>query len=242
MTLDGSDLRGEDGLSPRAVMECQICWTPYDPELGDDFRRIEPGTPFTGLPADWSCPNCAAPKQEFLVREDPGAESESAARAIRLRAAQLVEGIAAVQRTAMDDSPTLNPALQVQAVGFRRHGERLVGVLIAPWFMSLVLLPSETEDWFGLEPGTREYIPFPSGDYEFEHQVRPETGGYKSCSLFLSMHDFTSQAQAVAVAEAVLTALYDPDTSAGAPHDAPRDEALKDTATVPTARFLQRKG
>ena len=56
--FEGSFLGANDKISPRAIMECKICWTPYDPAEGDDTRQVLPGTPFLALPADWKCPNC----------------------------------------------------------------------------------------------------------------------------------------------------------------------------------------
>ena len=50
-------------------MECGICWTVYDPAEGDEMAQIVPGTPFTGLPDDWHCPNCDAPKGKFMAIE-----------------------------------------------------------------------------------------------------------------------------------------------------------------------------
>ncbi|NNK67985.1 MAG: rubredoxin, partial [Rhodobacteraceae bacterium] len=73
--FEGSYLGAADKISPLAIMECKICWTPYDPAHGDDYRQVEPGTPFLALPDDWSCPNCSAPKEQFLVLEDPGSEA-----------------------------------------------------------------------------------------------------------------------------------------------------------------------
>lgn len=62
---------------PRAEMigattrlECKICWTVYDPALGDEVWQIPPGTSFNDLPAHWSCPNCSAEKDKFLVLDD----------------------------------------------------------------------------------------------------------------------------------------------------------------------------
>lgn len=72
MSFEGSYLGANDRISPRAVMECKICWTSYDPAKGDDFRQVLPGTPFADLPDDWGCPHCGAPKAQFIVVEDPG--------------------------------------------------------------------------------------------------------------------------------------------------------------------------
>lgn len=44
---------------------CIICSHVYDPEEGDPASGIAPGTAFEDLPADWSCPDCGAPKADF---------------------------------------------------------------------------------------------------------------------------------------------------------------------------------
>ncbi len=58
------------GAPPGARMECRICWYVYDPAVGDPVWQIEPGTPFAALPAHWSCPNCEAERDKFLVLDD----------------------------------------------------------------------------------------------------------------------------------------------------------------------------
>lgn len=55
-----------------AQRECGICWTVYDPELGDPVAQIPPGTPFEALPETWCCPNCDAPKGKFMGWVDTG--------------------------------------------------------------------------------------------------------------------------------------------------------------------------
>jgi len=55
---------------PATRFECRVCWTVYDPSLGDDLWQIPPGTPFAELPAHWSCPNCSCEKAQFLVLDD----------------------------------------------------------------------------------------------------------------------------------------------------------------------------
>jgi rubredoxin len=56
------------GLGTR--LECKICWTVYDPAVGDEVWQIAPGTPFSELPAHWSCPHCSAEKSAFLPLDD----------------------------------------------------------------------------------------------------------------------------------------------------------------------------
>jgi rubredoxin len=69
--FEGGYHHSDTGLSPQAVLECKICWTVYDPAKGCDFRQIDPGTPFTELPEDWTCPTCGAEKTQFLVQPIP---------------------------------------------------------------------------------------------------------------------------------------------------------------------------
>lgn len=206
--FEGSFLGAQDKISPQAIMECKICWTPYDPAEGDDYRQVEPGTAFIDLPHDWSCPNCSGPKEQFMVLEDPGAESMVEARRLDALTGRLVADFREIWHAKMRDVPMVNKTLSVEAVGFRVHDGRPLGVLISPWFMNLVMLPAEAEDWSGLVPGAKELIAFPSGVYEFIHNTREMIGGYKACSLFSPMGDFSSQMQAQEVAREVMTALF----------------------------------
>ena len=46
---------------------CKVCGWIYDEAKGDG---IAPGTRFEDLPAEFICPLCGAPKEEFEVVED----------------------------------------------------------------------------------------------------------------------------------------------------------------------------
>ncbi len=48
-----------------AKYECSVCGYVYDPEMGDAESSVPPGTPFEELSADWVCPVCGAPKDDF---------------------------------------------------------------------------------------------------------------------------------------------------------------------------------
>lgn len=208
-TFEGSYLGATGKISPQAVMECKICWTVYDPDHGDETRQVLPGTAFTDLPHDWSCPNCDAPAAQFLVLRDPGAMEAASAAHMDAAVRNLVADFTEVYHAKMRDVPIINKALHVEAVGFRSHGDGYLGVLVSPWFMNLVLLPAQGDDWATLTPGAKENIAFPSGTYEFIHNTREMVGGYKACSLFSPMNDFSSQMQAVDTARAVMVALFD---------------------------------
>ena len=211
-TFEGSYLGAQDKISPQAIMECKVCWTPYDPAEGDDSRQIDPGTPFSALPEDWTCPTCSAPAAQFMVLEDPGADEMREAARIRDITARLVDDFNEVWHSKMRDVPLVNKALHVEAVGFRAWNGQILGVLVSPWFMNLVLLP-DGQDWT-LTTGEKEVISFPSGEYEFLHNTRAAIGGYKACSLFSPMGDFTRQKDATDVARAVMQAIFDEENRA----------------------------
>lgn len=212
--FEGSFLGATDKISAQAIMECKICWTPYDPAEGDDYRQVEPGTAFMDLPHDWSCPNCSAPKEQFMVLEDPGSEAAAEAAQLEDITARLVADFREIWHSKMRDVPMVNKLLTVEAVGFEYVDGRPLGVLISPWFMNLVQLPAEGEDWSDLVSGAKELIGFPSGEYEFIHNTREQIGGYKACSLFSPMGEFKSQMQAQEVASAVMVALFDAENQA----------------------------
>jgi rubredoxin len=46
--------------------KCVVCGYIYDPSEGEPEHGIEPGTPFSNLPDDYTCPVCGAGKDEFL--------------------------------------------------------------------------------------------------------------------------------------------------------------------------------
>lgn len=47
------------------IYECTVCGYQYNPAIGDLENGIKPGTPFSELPADWTCPICRASKDMF---------------------------------------------------------------------------------------------------------------------------------------------------------------------------------
>jgi [NiFe] hydrogenase assembly HybE family chaperone len=114
-----------------------------------------------------------------------------------------------IQRERMTGVPLLNPALEVQSVGFRRWGNYCLGVLITPWFMNLMLLPLDGNEWEELPSGTKINRSFPSGTCEFILGEEEGVGRYLMCSLFSPVFEFQNQQAAVVTAEAVLQSLMD---------------------------------
>jgi [NiFe] hydrogenase assembly HybE family chaperone len=115
-----------------------------------------------------------------------------------------------IAATRMSGVAILNPALDVEAVGFRRWGDEWVGVLITPWFMNLICLPSPSPTWEGLPSGTKQDRELPSGSYEFLTAEEDELGAYLTSSLFSPMFDFQTMDQAREVAVASLAEMFTP--------------------------------
>jgi [NiFe] hydrogenase assembly HybE family chaperone len=123
-----------------------------------------------------------------------------------------------IHDTRMAGLPFLNPALRVEAVGFRRWEGLWLGVLITPWFMNLMLLPCAAVEhaWPHVRYGESLAYRLPAGVFEFIRAQEPPLGDYQSCSLFSPMAVFADQAGARATAVAALAALFDEGTRAGA--------------------------
>ena len=123
-------------------------------------------------------------------------------------AAALEQAFERVQRGPMAGVPMLNPALRVQAVGFRHWQSHWLGVLITPWFMNLVLLPRIDSAWLPLAERDKRTLAFPAGRFEFIGGHDPALGDYQACSLFSPMFEFADHGGAVATAAAVLEGLF----------------------------------
>lgn len=48
---------------------CTSCSFEYNPIEGDVEREIQPGTTFSELPDNWTCPVCGATKTDFTPLE-----------------------------------------------------------------------------------------------------------------------------------------------------------------------------
>jgi len=206
--FEGSYMGDGSRIADDARLECGICWWVYDPALGDDETQTPPGTPFLLLNDTWTCPNCAADKSKFMVLDMAAPTDNDAvndlANAYR-RAALKVKGL-----------PVYNPTLAVEAVGFRLHEGRHVGVIVTPWFMNLTVLPSRTDlaTWVD---GSSTRLAFPSGAYDFVVTNLPDVGLIGTCSLFSTMSEFTDHEAAQLAATAVVDALFQPEPAPPAP-------------------------
>jgi [NiFe] hydrogenase assembly HybE family chaperone len=120
----------------------------------------------------------------------------------------LVAAFQRIAETRMAGMPLCNPALAVEAAGFRAFGGGQAGVLITPWSINLVLLPAAGTA--ALAFGERASVGFPSGSYEFMGADEPECGAFRFCSLFSPPDEFSDQEQARAVALAIMAQLFQP--------------------------------
>jgi [NiFe] hydrogenase assembly HybE family chaperone len=111
----------------------------------------------------------------------------------------------------MQGLPLINPVLDVEAVGFHQWNGFCLGVLVTPWFINLMLLPSEGDSWKEMGVGTTQLHQMPSGHYEFILCEEEGIGRYQMCSLFSPVFEFSDHATAVATAEAVMDALMCPE-------------------------------
>jgi [NiFe] hydrogenase assembly HybE family chaperone len=203
--FEGSYLGDGSKIADDTRLECGVCWWVYDPVLGDEDRQIAPGTPFRLLPDTWDCPNCSTAKHKFMVIGAAALSDEDAvqrlANAYR-RAGLKVKGL-----------PIYNPTLAVEAVGFREHEGRHVGVMVTPWFMNLTVLPSPDDLKVWIAGGTLR-LTFPSGAYDFTTTDLHDVGLIGTCSLFSTMLEFTDHEAAQLAARTVADAVFEPEQPA----------------------------
>lgn len=104
----------------------------------------------------------------------------------------------------------VNPAVEVEAVGFAPWESHWLGVMVTPWFMNLTLLPRDPAAWQPLAPGAKRGYAFPAGIYEFVGANDAAIGDYQTCSLFSPLLEFADHASARLVATLAREALFDP--------------------------------
>ncbi len=121
----------------------------------------------------------------------------------------LERAFAHIQATRMAGLEFLNPALRVEALGFRDWSGLRLGVLVTPWSINLVLLPGPVTLLPPVRVGDQKLWTFPSGIYGFYAHEEAATGPYQQCSLFSPVAEFASQEDAVAAARAALAALLE---------------------------------
>jgi [NiFe] hydrogenase assembly HybE family chaperone len=131
-----------------------------------------------------------------------------------------------VARTGMAGMPFVNPALRVEAVGFREWQGQWLGVLVTPWSVNILLLP-HSAPWPRLPTGAERLVDLPAGRYRFIAGLDAELGEYHACSLFSPALEFADHAAAQATALAALEALLDAGDAAAAPRSFTRRDFLR---------------
>ena len=116
-----------------------------------------------------------------------------------------------IGRERMAGLPVCNPALAVEAVGFRALAGEAVGVLVTPWCMNLVLLglpgaPPRS----ALPAGATRDVSFPVGTITLTVALLEPFGRVDAASLVSPMDAFASQDDARATALAALQTVLTP--------------------------------
>ena len=125
-------------------------------------------------------------------------------------AARLEAVFSGIQETRMNDVPILNPAIGVEAVGFRKWNGQYLGILITPWFINLMLLPGgeeRAEEWQSLGLGASVSHILPAGRFNFIVGEEEAMGRFQMCSLFSPVLEFEDQEAARITASSALQAL-----------------------------------
>lgn len=150
------------------------------------------------------------------------------------RVAALEAGFRHIANTRMVGLSLLNARLAVEAVGFERESPDApiaLGVLVTPWFMSLLRLPLCESAAAGLPAvGCKQMRDCGPRCFEFIGAQEAGIGRYEASGLFSPMFEFADAAAARATAKAVLALLRRAEPPAAAPAATPTA-----TATSPTA-------
>lgn len=142
------------------------------------------------------------------------------------RLAALTARFQEISDTVMRDLPVSNPALAVEAVGFRAVADGWLGALVTPWFINLVLLPADPAVWAVCPAGHRVVRPVPAGDRMFAIEQIEGLDPFLMSGVHSPLPQFATQDQARAAAEQALAAALTP-PAAPAPAPAPQPEAPK---------------
>jgi len=94
--------------------------------------------------------------------------------------------------------------LQVESVGFRRWEDWLAGVVVTPWFMNFMLIPTRPDQLNGVQVTEKRTIEMPRGDVVFTVGELDGIGLYLAASLYSPMGRFANQSVAVTTAFAAV--------------------------------------
>jgi [NiFe] hydrogenase assembly HybE family chaperone len=125
----------------------------------------------------------------------------------------------------MKDLPICNHRLQIALLDWRALPDiGFLGVMITPWFISLVVQPTQIDAFAHIRAGQTIELSFPSGQYEFMVNHQP-FGDYGTCALLSETTNIESHEVACQLAEQMLTYLFEPCEVEAKPEPAPRSVA-----------------
>jgi [NiFe] hydrogenase assembly HybE family chaperone len=134
----------------------------------------------------------------------------------------------------MRDMPVCNPALRVEAVGFRAHDGAAVGIIVTPWFMNLVVADGRASP-----QGQSSVVALPAGDVACVGGNLEGFGPLRACSLFSPMFEFADADAARQVATETIALLFAPPAPEEGASEAPgldRRALLRGRLATPEAR------
>lgn len=143
-----------------------------------------------------------------------------------------------VWQTRMSDMPFVNPALEVETVGFLRHEGDWLGVIITPWFLNLFLLCGGGMLWRDLAAGQRQLVQLPCGAMQFIADDDPDLGLYQYCPLIAAVGTLPNQSSARQTAVDAMQAVLTPVVVA----DPAQSEIAQKTQDDPAASAASRRG
>lgn len=123
------------------------------------------------------------------------------------RIRRLAEVFSTIGETEMRHIGLYNHALAVETVEFRRWEDWLAGILVTPWFMNFILLPTRPDQITGAVTD-KQVVALPRGDILFTVGEVDNVGLYLSSSLYSPMDRFDVQEVAVATAGDALSKYF----------------------------------
>ncbi|MGD9669236.1 MAG: [NiFe]-hydrogenase assembly chaperone HybE [Hyphomicrobiaceae bacterium] len=142
---------------------------------------------------------------------------ESHAADVLILKARIERCFRTIETERMVGIPIINKALRVEVVGLHRCQDAWVCILITPWFMNVMMLPSTEERDPSAQAamvgavGSKTVVAFPAGQFEMIKAFEEGIGRYSMCSLFSPMHEFADHESAVLAAQAALASLLEAD-------------------------------
>lgn len=115
-----------------------------------------------------------------------------------------------IEAERMRGLPFLNDRLTVEAVGFRLWQQSWPGVLITPWGINLLQLPTPDAPFPPARADALIDVALPGGLVAFMPAHEAQLGDYRLCSLISPAQQFADQEAARLTALHVLALLFEP--------------------------------